>query len=649
MSHSSCGIVFADDGTLLVPTGDGAAYGGLDNGGGTTTYAAQALADSIITQPYNVGAFRSQMINSINGKILRIDPSNGNGVPSNPFYDTTNPSSAQSKVWSMGLRNPFRIAIRPGSGSSSAADGKPGVIYIGDVGWAEWEDLHIATKPGQNFGWPIYEGMETNFGYKNLLTPNFFAPNPLYVNGSCMQPFFYFQDLLMQATLDSTKTFKNPCDTSSNVPATIFTSQHSRPGLTYRHKFDSTLVAAFNGVDAVAYQINDSLAPCQGQVFSGGCIIGGTFYTGNSFPSIYKNKYYMAEFNKGFIKCIATDTNDAPILVDNFANSLGDYVIVHIEQNPHDGSLVYVKYPDEIRKICYACMPDGPPIAKAIADTTFGGDTLLVNFNGSFSTDPDNAPLTYLWSFGDGNTSTLVNPQHLYASQVAGLLTTFTATLTVTDDSSHTDTDTLLIVLNNTPPQVLITTVNDSGLYSVITPTNLILDAQVTDAQHAPSQLFYSWQTTIHINGNDSIIATDTNKISSVNILPLGCLADTVYYTISLTVTDILGMVGYDKKNIYPDCNAPAAGYYMTANSQCSFDMVQFTDTSHHFPTAWQWTFTGGNPASSSLQSPVVNYNAQGIFPVVLHVTNAFGTNTISDSISTYNLPIINLLNDTSI
>ena len=51
------------------------------------TYYNQALIDGIIRPDENVGAFRSQMLNSHNGKLLRINPENGDGVRSNPFFD----------------------------------------------------------------------------------------------------------------------------------------------------------------------------------------------------------------------------------------------------------------------------------------------------------------------------------------------------------------------------------------------------------------------------------------------------------------------------------------------------------------------------------------------------------------------------------
>lgn len=55
---------------------------------------------------------------------------------------------------------------------------------------------------------------------------------------------------------------------------------------------------------------------------------------------------------------------------------------------------------------------------------------------------------------------------------------------------------------------------------------------------------------------------------------------------------------------------------------------VNFTDSSIGDPTSWSWTFTGGTPASSSLQNPTVDYDVAGTYEVSLTATNAIGATT---------------------
>ncbi len=90
-----------------------------------------------------VGA-HAQNLNSVFGKILRF---NDDGtIPSDNPHCTTQGNLACS-VWASGLRNPFTMAVQPGTGR----------ILINDVGNHEWEEINLGA-PGANFGWPASEG-----------------------------------------------------------------------------------------------------------------------------------------------------------------------------------------------------------------------------------------------------------------------------------------------------------------------------------------------------------------------------------------------------------------------------------------------------------------------------------------------------------
>ena len=104
-------LFFGTDGTLLATCGDGA---GLSDGGSDpTSYYVNGLSEGIIKTKENVGAFRSQMVDSHSGKLLRIDPMTGDGVPSNPYYDPTDRRAPRSRVFALGLRNAFRMTLQP--------------------------------------------------------------------------------------------------------------------------------------------------------------------------------------------------------------------------------------------------------------------------------------------------------------------------------------------------------------------------------------------------------------------------------------------------------------------------------------------------------------------------------------------------------
>jgi glycosidase len=52
---------------------------------------------------------------------------------------------------------------------------------------------------------------------------------------------------------------------------------------------------------------------------------------------------------------------------------------------------------------------------------------------------------------------------------------------------------------------------------------------------------------------------------------------------------------------------------------------VQFFDRSAGNPVEFSWSFPGGNPSSSTIQNPQVDYLTEGIFPVTLTVTDSAG------------------------
>ncbi|MBF6601260.1 MAG: PQQ-dependent sugar dehydrogenase [Dehalococcoidia bacterium] len=131
-SHSVGALKFGPDGMLYAAVGDAASYNNVD--------------------PL---ALRAQDINRFSGKILRINPANGQGLPDNPFYDG-NVNDTRSKVWAYGVRNDFRFNFKPGTR----------ILYAGDVGWDTWEEVNvIPANGGSNLGWPCYEGNPPQGGY----------------------------------------------------------------------------------------------------------------------------------------------------------------------------------------------------------------------------------------------------------------------------------------------------------------------------------------------------------------------------------------------------------------------------------------------------------------------------------------------------
>lgn len=65
-----------------------------------------------------------------------------------------------------------------------------------------------------------------------------------------------------------------------------------------------------------------------------------------------------------------------------------------------------------------------------------------------------------------------------------------------------------------------------------------------------------------------------------------------------------------------------AADFSANRITICEGQTVNFTDESYHGVTTWNWTFTGGSPATSTLQNPQITYNTPGTYSVSLTAGN---------------------------
>lgn len=98
----------------------------------------------------NANGSNSQTLSNPLGKILRIN-TDGTIPTNNPFYTQT--TGKNRAIWALGLRNPFTMAVQPGSER----------ILINDVGQDTWEEINEG-RPGANYGWPGSEGPTNQTG-----------------------------------------------------------------------------------------------------------------------------------------------------------------------------------------------------------------------------------------------------------------------------------------------------------------------------------------------------------------------------------------------------------------------------------------------------------------------------------------------------
>ncbi|MBI1838055.1 MAG: PKD domain-containing protein [Flavobacteriia bacterium] len=77
---------------------------------------------------------------------------------------------------------------------------------------------------------------------------------------------------------------------------------------------------------------------------------------------------------------------------------------------------------------------------------------------------------------------------------------------------------------------------------------------------------------------------------------------------------------------------APVASFTTTNASICAGNSITFTNTSTNTPTSYSWTFTGGNPTTSTATNPTVVYSTAGNYNVSMTATNAQGSNTTTQT-----------------
>jgi glucose/arabinose dehydrogenase len=307
-SHTIGTLRFGEDKTLLIGAGDGAHFEYMDRGGNDDEGFEAGRTDPA----EDMGSFRARSLNSLAGKILRIDRATGLGLSSNPYWDG-NPASVRSRVWAYGLRNPFRISVRPGSGNPDPAVGDPGSIYIGEVGWYTHEEFNIAPTGGLNFGWPCIEGPIPMWEYQGAGSVESGNTNVL-----CATP-------------------ENPENPAAPTA----------PALWWHH---------WDGFDS------------NPPGWIGTSSTGGVFYTGVAYPPEYQGRYFIADYVAGWIRAVTVDAGDVVTDTDEFI--LDADGPVDIEADPFTGDLYYVAiFAREVRRIRYTLVDvaTGTPAISALA------------------------------------------------------------------------------------------------------------------------------------------------------------------------------------------------------------------------------------------------------------------------------------------
>jgi glucose/arabinose dehydrogenase len=353
-SHSIGSLTFGPDGFLYVAAGDGASFEHVDYGnlGGNPLRELPEPASTDQRPPWAMGgALRAQVLApvigatkdaaqttqpSFAGKVIRLDARQA--LPAGA------PGATAPQILAAGLRNPYRITLRPHTPE----------LWLADVGWNTWEEINriadvtdarhyvaenTPNNQPTNFGWPCYEGPVAQPGYEAA--------------GLSM-----CSDLYARPT------------------------SHTPPAYAYHHWAE---VAAGDGCGV-----------------GGSAVSGLAFYDEGGYPSRYRGSLFFTDYTR---RCIwvapvsADGTLDAA-RIELFAKGIGKPAQLTIGPG---GDLYYVDLDGTIRRFEYSTSNHAPS-ATFEASARWGSLPLKVTLDASGSRDPDtDEDLRYAWDLdGDG-------------------------------------------------------------------------------------------------------------------------------------------------------------------------------------------------------------------------------------------------------
>jgi len=132
-------------------------------------------------------AANSQNLATLAGKILRLDPANGNAAPGNPFAST---GGALPEIWCRGVRNSFDFCWHPDTSD----------LWASENGASTTDEINRIIA-GANYGWPTFEG--TSSGATGMtdalldISPTVGPTGIVAVSDASSYPAAYHHNLLM--------------------------------------------------------------------------------------------------------------------------------------------------------------------------------------------------------------------------------------------------------------------------------------------------------------------------------------------------------------------------------------------------------------------------------------------------------------------
>ena len=241
-----------------------------------------------------------------------------------------------------------------------------------------------------------------------------------------------------------------------------------------------------------------------------------------------------------------------------------------------------------------------PPVAGIGADVTEGCLPLTVNFTNESS---ENATM-FEWTFEGGDPATSMDENPTVTWNTAG---TYEVTL-VASNGAGASTTTTTIIVNDVPTADF----NSASNGATVDFTN-----------NSSGATSYSWDFG---DGNGS---TDEN--------PSHTYSEDGTYEVVLTATNDCGSTTTTQTVIIE--TPPVAGIGADVTEGCLPLTVNFTNESSENATTFEWTFEGGDPATSMDENPTVTWNTAGTYEVTLVASNGVGASTTTMTIIVNDVP----------
>ncbi len=241
-----------------------------------------------------------------------------------------------------------------------------------------------------------------------------------------------------------------------------------------------------------------------------------------------------------------------------------------------------------------------PPIAR-FSDSVVCTNQFQHFFTDHSIVDTDYAPITYIWQFGDGDSSSLHSPTHLYADTGH-----YQVTLFVSDSACHHQSGRPIYILDE---HAGFTDADSIGCGSL---TKLF--AATSHQQYIAS---YLW------NFGDGQTWFDTIPTTSHAYNAIGG------YNVALKIVDLNNCPDSITKPITVTEYGPTANFGIP-KSMCVNSLVTFIDSSKSDPinkiVKWTWDFGDSSAIQTFTKPPFTHtYKKRGLFDITLTVTDSTG------------------------